>query len=131
MVRDAAPRLADAISLGMAISRGVPAADSPAAVAGRPVVIVSYSHSGDSDVVERDTAPLRAGPKPVFASGKSVDYLEVQTANDLAMGWGLRSVIESGYADDLRPATIDALVELAARTPEEAYEGISWLYGGM
>ncbi|MEO5703745.1 MAG: FAD-binding oxidoreductase [Candidatus Limnocylindrales bacterium] len=120
MVRDAAPRLADAVSMGMVIGRGVPAADYPAAVAGRPIVIVGYSHSGASDAVERDTAPLRAGPKPVFASEKGAEYLEVQTANDLAMGWGHRSIIESAYADDLRPATIDALVELAARAPDGA-----------
>jgi hypothetical protein len=119
-VRDFAPALPDAVSLIMAIGRAVPAADYPAAVAGRPVVIVGYNHSSDADVVARDVAPLHAGPKPVFVSEKGAPYLEVQTANDLAMGWGSRSIIESAYADGLRPEAIDALVELVERAPDGA-----------
>jgi FAD/FMN-containing dehydrogenase len=44
----------------------------------------------------------------------------VQTAHDLAMGFGHRSVIESAYADDVRPETIDALVAHAADAPDGA-----------
>ena len=119
-VRDFAASMPDALSLGMAIGRAVPAADYPASVAGEPVVIVGYNHSGDADAVERDVAPLHAGPKPVFASEKSAEYLEIQTANDLAMGWGSRSMIESGYADGIRPAALDAILELVERAPDGA-----------
>lgn len=119
-VRDFAPAMPDALSLGVAITRAVPAADYPAAVAGQPIVLIGYNHSGDADAVVRDVAPLHAGPRPVFVSEKSAPYLEVQTAHDLAMGWGSRSIIESGYADDLRAQAIDALVELVGRSPDGA-----------
>jgi FAD/FMN-containing dehydrogenase len=119
-VRDYASAMPDAVSLIMAITRAVPEADFPDSLAGRPVVIVGYNHSGDTDAIERDVAPLRAGPSPAFSSEKAHQYLEAQTANDLAMGWGSRSIIESAYADDVRPEAIDALVELVERAPDGA-----------
>ncbi len=118
MVSDFASVAPDAMTLIMAISRGVPESEFPAAVAGKPVVIVAYNHSGAEDDVARDVAPLHAGPKPVFRSEKKAPYLEIQTAHDQEMGWGHRSMIESGYGDGLRPAALDALVELAARSPD-------------
>jgi FAD/FMN-containing dehydrogenase len=120
LVREFALVAPDALTLIMAIGRAVPEAEYPAAVAGGPVVIVGYNHSGDAAAFERDVAPLHAGPKPVFRSEKSVPYLEVQTAHDLAMGWGRRSMIESGYADGMGKATLDALVDLAAGAPDGA-----------
>jgi hypothetical protein len=110
----------DALALSMAIGRAVPAADYPAAIAGQSIVIVGYNHSGDGADVERDVAPLHAGPAPVFASEKSAEYLVIQTANDLAMGWGSRSMIESGYANGIRPGAIDAILELVERAPDGA-----------
>ena len=80
-----------------------PLEDYPASVAGQPIVIVSYNHSGDAASVDRDVAPLRAGPEPVSSTDGSQPYLEVQTANDLAMGWGQRSYIKGAYANDFRP----------------------------
>jgi hypothetical protein len=47
-----------------------------------------------------------------------VPYLEVQTANDLAMGWGRRSYIGGGYANDLSAHVLDSLVDHAARSPD-------------
>lgn len=120
MVRDFAAIAPDALTLIMAIGRAVPAAEYPAALAGQTVVIVAYNHSGDAQAVERDVAPLSGGPEPVFRAEKSQPYLEVQTAHDLAMGWGHRSMIESAYADGLRPQTLDALIELASRAPDGA-----------
>jgi FAD/FMN-containing dehydrogenase len=120
MVRDAAPSMPDTVSLIWSIGRAMPAADYPASVAGRPVVIVGYNHSGDAATVQRDVAALHAGPEPVFAAEKGHPYLEVQTAHDLAMGWGSRSVIESAYADDLRAEAIDDILELVERAPDGA-----------
>ena len=37
----------------------------PDSVAGGPIVVVAYNHSGEAAAVERDIAPLRAGPEPV------------------------------------------------------------------
>jgi len=130
-IRDWAPTMPDAISLIMAIGRAVPEADYPAEIAGRPIVYVGYNHSGDEAAVARDVAPLFAGPKPVVRNEKSHPYLEVQTANDLAMGWGSRSMIESGYGDDVRPEAIDALAELAERAPDGGSFSMSVMGGAI
>ncbi len=131
IVRDWAPTMPDAISLIMAIGRAVPEADYPASIAGRPIVYVGYNHSGDEAAVARDVAPLHTGPQPIVRSEKGYPYLEVQTANDLAMGWGSRSIIESGYADDVRPATSDALVELVQRAPDGASFSMTVMGGAI
>ena len=117
-VRDYATVAPDAVALIVAISRAEPAADYPDSVAGKPIVVVAYNHSGDVASVERDLAPLRSGPEPVSITRGSQPYLEVQTAHDLAMGWGHRSYIMGAYADDIRPEAFDALVEHVADAPD-------------
>jgi FAD/FMN-containing dehydrogenase len=120
MVRDFAAVAPDELALIVTIGRAEPVADYPAKVAGHPIVIVSYNHCGDAATVERDLAPLRSGPEPASASGSSQQYLEVQTSNDLAMGWGSRSYIKGGYANDIRREALDALVEHAAAGSAES-----------
>ncbi len=117
MVRDVAPSLPDAVALIMAVGRAEPAADYPEAVAGKPIVIIGFNHSGDAANVERDTAGLAAGPEPVVNTLQSQPYLEVQTSGDLAMGWGHRSYIMGGWANDFRPVAFDAAVEHVAAGP--------------
>ena len=114
MVRDYSAVAPDEVALIFTIARADPAEDYPASVAGQPIVIVSYNHSAAAAAVDRDIAPLFSGPEPASASGSSQQYLEVQTANDLAMGWGSRSYIKGAYANDVRPEALDALVEHAA-----------------
>jgi FAD/FMN-containing dehydrogenase len=120
MFRSFADVAAEELGLILSIARAEPAADYPASVAGGPIVVISYNHSGDAAEVERDIAPLSAGPAPVSRTDVSQQYLEAQTANDLAMGWGHRSYIKGGYADDLRPEALDALVEHVAQGPESS-----------
>jgi FAD/FMN-containing dehydrogenase len=117
MVRDYGASAPDAVAMIMAIGRAEPAADYPESVAGQPIVIVGYNHSGDAAAVERDLAPIFAGPEPVATPGGSQPYLEVQTANDLAMGWGHRSFILGGWANGFRPAAFDTMVEHVAGGP--------------
>jgi FAD/FMN-containing dehydrogenase len=119
-LRDYAPHAPDAVALILGIGRAEPAADYPEELAGRPIVIVSYNHSGDAALIDRDLAGLLSGPKPASTTSGSQPYLQVQTSGDEAMGWGHRSYIKGGYADDLRPGTLDALVDLAARAPGES-----------
>ena len=118
MVRDFAAVAPDEVALILNIGRAEPAEDYPESVAGEPIAIVAYNHSGDAAAVERDLAPLRAGPEPVSSTDGSQPYLEVQTASDLAMGWGHRSYIKGGYANDFRAEAFDAMVEHVARAPE-------------
>jgi hypothetical protein len=120
MVRDFAAVAPDELALIVTIGRAEPVADYPEEVAGQPIVIVSYNHCGDAATVELDLAPLRSGPEPASASGSSQQYLEVQTSNDLAMGWGSRSYIKGGYANDIRPEALNALIEHAAAGSAES-----------
>ncbi len=117
IVRDYAAVAPDAVSLILEISRAEPAADYPESVAGGPIVVVAYNHSGEAANVERDVAPLRSGPAPVSTTNGSQPYLEVQVANDLEMGPGHRSYIMGAYADDVRPDTLDELVGHVAGGP--------------
>ena len=129
LFRDTAAVAPDELAMILSIGRAEPAAEYPASVAGQPIVVVSYNHSGDAARVEGDVAALGAGPEPVSSTDGSYPYLEVQTANDLAMGWGHRSYIKGGYANDLRPEAFDALVAHVA----DALEGSSFamtLQGG-
>jgi FAD/FMN-containing dehydrogenase len=118
MMREFAAVAPDELALIVTIGRAEPVEDYPDSVAGQPIVIVSYNHSGDAAAVDRDVAPLRSGPEPASSSGSSQQYLEVQTANDLAMGWGHRGYIKGGFANDFRPEALDALVEHASRAPD-------------
>ena len=114
MFRSFADLAPDALALIFSIGLPEPDADYFAAVGGEPIVVVSYNHSGEAGEVMRDVAPLGAGPATVSSMDVSQPYLEVQTANDLAAGWGHRSYIKGGYADEFRPEALDALVEHVA-----------------
>jgi FAD/FMN-containing dehydrogenase len=131
MFRDFAAVAPDEVALILNIGRAEPAADYPESVAGEPIVIIAYNHSGDVAAVERDLAPLRAGPAPVSSTDGSHPYLEVQTANDLAMGWGHRSYIMGGYANDFRPEAFDSLIEHVVRAPEGSSFAITAQGGAM
>jgi FAD/FMN-containing dehydrogenase len=115
---DYAATAPDAVSMIYGIAAAEAEADGTApAASADPVVVVSFNHSGRADEVERDTAGLRRGPEPVSVSGGSQPYLEVQTAHDLALGWGGRSFIKGLYANAVRPKALDALVDHVAAGP--------------
>jgi FAD/FMN-containing dehydrogenase len=116
--RDFAAVGPEQVSLMLVIGRAEPAADYPAAVAGQPIVVIAYNHSGVPAMVDGDITPLRSGPEPISSTAASVPYLEIQTANDLAMGWGRRSYIRGAYANDLSAQVLDLLVEHASRAPD-------------
>ena len=61
MVRDFAAVAPDEVALILAIGRAEPAADYPESVAGGPIVIVAYNHSGAAAAVERDARPAPFG----------------------------------------------------------------------
>ena len=118
--RDYAATAPDTVSAIYGINLAEPGGEYPASVAGQPIIVVAFNHSGRADAVEADTAGLRRGPEPVSVSGGSRPYLEVQTAHDLALGWGRRSSIKSLYGDDVRPEALDGLVAHVADGPAEA-----------
>ncbi|HEY3163174.1 MAG TPA: FAD-binding oxidoreductase [Candidatus Limnocylindrales bacterium] len=113
--REYAANAPETVSVIYAIDRAEPT-DGADGV-GDPIVMIAFNHSGDAAAVERDTAGLRRGPKALSATSESQPYLEVQTAHDLALGWGRRSFIKGLYANDVRPEALDEVVEITASAP--------------
>jgi FAD/FMN-containing dehydrogenase len=131
MFRDYARSAPDAVSVIFGIGRAGPDEGYPDDVVGRPIAFIGYNHSGAADDFERDTAGLHVGPKPLTATIGSQPYLEVQTAHDLVFAWGTRSFITSQNANDVRPETIDELVEFVATGPEEGSVSMTALGGAI
>ncbi|OGO59151.1 MAG: hypothetical protein A2V85_07255, partial [Chloroflexi bacterium RBG_16_72_14] len=129
--RDYAARAPDAVAVIFGIDRAGEGGGYPDDLAGRPIAFLAYNHSGAADAVERDTAALHAGPKPVSATIGSQPYLDVQTAHDLVFEWGHRSYINGRNADDVRPGALDELVELVATAPGEGSFSITALGGAI
>jgi FAD/FMN-containing dehydrogenase len=129
--REYALQAPDAVSLIFGIDRAGPTVEIPDELRGHPIVYVAYNHAGPGDHVERDIAPLRAGIAPVAATIGSADYLDVQTAHDLVLGWGNRSFIKGANGDDVRPEAIDELVELVATAPGAGSFTITALGGAI
>jgi FAD/FMN-containing dehydrogenase len=123
--RDYAAQAPDAVSMIYGIAPTEATADDSVSARRDPIVLVSYNHSGHADAVASDTAGLRRGPEPLSVSEGSQAYLEVQTANDLVLGWGRRSFIKGLYANELRPEALDTLVEHVASGPVEGSFGVT------
>jgi FAD/FMN-containing dehydrogenase len=128
--REYAQTAPETVSAIMGVGRPEPD-DGGGDADGAPVVVVSYNHSGAADAVERDTAGLRAGPKPVTATIGRARYLEVQTAHDLAYGWGRRSLIAGLNVDDVRPEALEEVVERVASAPGDPAFSITALGGAI
>ena len=67
--RDFAAAAPDTIAAIFTVALAEPAADYPDSVAGRPIVVISYNHSGAAEDVERDIAPLLGGPEAGLGDG--------------------------------------------------------------
>jgi FAD/FMN-containing dehydrogenase len=107
----------DTVSLIFGIDKAGPTIDVPEALAGQPIVYVASNHSGSADDVDRDTAGLRRGPRPVSETAGTAAYLDVQTAHDLVLGFGGRSFLLGANADGIRAEALDELVNLVATAP--------------
>ena len=129
--RDYAPGAPDTVSVIFGIDRAESDAGYPDDLVGKPITYLAWNHSGSADDVERDTAGLRVGPTPVTTMVRSVPYLDVQTAHDLAFAWGSRSFINSHNANDVRPAALEELVELVATAPGEGTFSVTGLGGAI
>ena len=129
--RDYAEHAPDPVSMILGIDRAGPDAGYPDELVGKPIVYLAWNHSGSAGDVERDTAGLRVGPEPVTRVIGSARYLDVQVAHDLVFAWGSRSFIKSHYANDVRRAALDELVELVATAPGEGTFSVTALGGAI
>ena len=131
MFRDFATRAPETVAAILTVALAEPAASYADAVAGQPIVVISYNHSGAGEDVERDVAPLLAGPKPASASGTTEPYLQAQRSSDLLLDWGSRSFIMGGYLADCPPDVLDALVEHVEQVPGESSISITAMGGAI
>jgi FAD/FMN-containing dehydrogenase len=129
--RDYALSAPDAVSLIFGVDRAGPETGYADDMVGKPIVYFAWNHSGAAEDVERDTAALRLGPRPVTTIIGSTPYLEVQAAHDLVYAWGGRSFIQSHNADGVRPEALEELVELVATAPGDGSFSITGLGGAI
>jgi len=127
--REFATSAPDTIAAIFTVGVTASADDYPGAVAGRPIVVISYNHSGAGEDVERDIAPLLAGPAPLSTTATSEAYLTAQRSSDLSMAWGSRTFILGGYIADCSPAVLDAFVAHVEQVPGDASISVT-AYGG-
>ncbi|MFN8628976.1 MAG: FAD-binding oxidoreductase [Chloroflexota bacterium] len=125
------PQAPDAVSAILGIDHAAPDAAYADEVAGRPIVMIAFNHSGRAEDVERDVAPLLAIPRRLDATLGSQAYLEVQTAHDLELGWGHRSFIAGLNADDVHEGAFAELVDLVARAPGQGSFSVTAMGGAI
>jgi FAD/FMN-containing dehydrogenase len=129
--REYARTAPDAVSTIFGLERASADEGYPDEAVGKPAAYFAWNHSGAAEDVERDTAGLRGGPPALTTMIGSQPYLEVQTAHDLALGWGSRSYIKSQNATDVRPEALEQLVDLVAAAPEGATFSVTALGGAI
>ena len=121
----------DTIAAIFTVARAEPAADYADSVAGQPIVVISYNHSGAGEDVERDIAPLLKGPAPVSVTATSEPYLTAQRSSDLDLAWGSRTAIHGGYVADCSPQVLDAFVAHVEHVPGDSSFTITALGGAI
>jgi FAD/FMN-containing dehydrogenase len=129
--REFAATAPDTIAAIFTVALAEPAADYPDAVAGRPIIVISYNHSGAGEDVERDMAPLLSGPTPASVTATSEPYLTAQRSSDLTLAWGSRSFIMGGYVADCSPAVLDAFVAHVEHVPGASSISVTAMGGAI
>ena len=121
----------DTIAAIFTVGLGEPVADYPDSVAGRPIIVISYNHSGKGDDVERDIAPLLKGPRPASVTATSESYVDAQRSSDLSLAWGSRTFILGGYVTDCSLSVLDAFVAHVEQVPGDATISVTALGGAI
>jgi FAD/FMN-containing dehydrogenase len=129
--RDFATAAPETIAAIFTIALAEPAADYPDPVAGSPIVVISYNHSGAGEDVERDIAPLLKGPKPASTTATSEQYLTAQRSSDLALAWGSRTFILGAYVADLSAQVLDAFVAHVEQVPGDSSVSVTAMGGAI
>jgi FAD/FMN-containing dehydrogenase len=131
MFREFMAAAPDTIAAIFTVALAGPAADYADAVAGRPIVIISYNHSGPGEDVERDVAPLLSGPAPASMTATSEEYLIAQRSSDLDLAWGSRTAILGGYVADCSPQVLDAFVAHVQDVPGDSSISVTAMGGAI
>lgn len=116
------------MSFSYVIGRAWPDEEYDEKIRGGPIAVVAFTHIGTESDAAAATAGLDRAAKPVMANGGAMPYLDVQGTYDEAYGWGTRFACAGGFADDVRPTTISAIVDHVARGVDDA--GVSFTAQG-
>ncbi|HET9614195.1 MAG TPA: FAD-binding oxidoreductase [Candidatus Limnocylindrales bacterium] len=131
MFEDYARNAPDAVAVIFGLGRAGADEGYPDDVVGRPIVFIGYNHSGAAENVERDTAGLHVGPKPLTSMIGSQPYLDVQTAHDLVFAWGTRSLIKSQNVHAVPARALDAALALLEGVPGDPSVSVTALGGAI
>jgi|RhiMethySRZTD1v2_1073278.scaffolds.fasta_scaffold278253_2 FAD/FMN-containing dehydrogenase len=129
--REFASTAPETIAAIFTVALAEPVANYPDEVAGTPIIVISYNHSGAGEDVERDIAPLLEGPAPASVTATSEPYLTAQRSSDLDLAWGSRSFILGGYVADCSPQVLDRFVEHVSDVPGEASISVTMMGGAI
>ena len=121
----------DTIAAIFTVALAEPASYYPDAVAGRPIIVISYNHSGAGEDVERDIAPLLRGPAPASVTSTSEPYLTAQRSSDLELAWGSRTAILGGFVADCSPRVLDAFVAHVEHVPGDSSISVTAMGGAI
>jgi FAD/FMN-containing dehydrogenase len=113
---DAMAAAPDEVTAGMGWFVAPTGPPFPAAVAGRPVVVVNATHAGPPATAERDLAPLRA-LGPALDSFAPRPYLELQAESDDHYRWGRRNYWKGLLLEALAPEAVDQIGALLEAAP--------------
>ena len=107
-----------------------PAPWLPAAIHGKPIIMVMACYSGDPAEGEKVVAPIKAFGKPAADILVRRPYAQLQTLLDAANPNGRRYYWKSEYMASVEPGAIDAMVARAASIPSPHSAIIFFQIGG-
>ena len=116
------------LSFSFVIGRAWPAADYPPDIAGGPIAVIALSHTGSEADASAAIRALDDAPEPVVATLGSQPYADIQGMYDDTYAWGVRFACAGGYADDVQPSTISAVLDHVANGVDDA--GVSFTAQG-
>ncbi|HZA19957.1 MAG TPA: hypothetical protein VE889_03800 [Actinomycetota bacterium] len=119
----------DEVMLGFGIGHAPHDPSFPSQLAGRPMITMAATHSGDTDDAEAVLRPLR-DLAPVVDTIESRRYLDVQVSADEEMAWGRRFYMKGGYLAALTDEFVDAGIVSVADAPSEGCTLTLWAQGG-
>lgn len=116
------------MSFSYVIGRAWPDEDYPADIRGGPIAVVAFTHLGTEADAAAAVSSLDGAARPVMETLGVQPYLEVQGIYDEAYAWGRRFACAGGFADAVRPSTLEAVIDHVARGVDDA--GVSFTAQG-
>jgi FAD/FMN-containing dehydrogenase len=113
------------MSFSFVIGRAWPDEEYPPEIAGGPIALVAFSHTGTEDAARATLGPLDSAAEPVTESLSNQPYAEVQGMYDEAYASGQRYADAGGFADDIRTETLALLLDHVARGVDDAGVGFT------